>query len=397
MIRYRGDSVLQIKGTRAVGQIYITAKEAAGDFSYSGKGMALQQQKNNDETAWKLVSVFTISASVLDGHGTVSPKGEISVRSGEDQTFDFIPEEGYKVEQILLDNHSVDERSQSYTIHNVTADHSLQVVFAPLVAEDLKEAVQNATPAEQDQEQHKEDVLDAKIIYEQLSSEEKAKVPDTTLTQMNKDLAGLGSIDIHLEKDVNISTEVDSPNLYDLATAITREEAEKLKTGKMTQIRLKLVINPLEGEKVHIDPNKTSYIIGMHMDISIVKQVNGGAAEKVSATAKPIQIVTAIPSALQAPERTYVMLRSHDGKIDVLPDLDKDSETITVESNLFSTYAIAYTKPSAPVTPDKAFTVKFDSQGGSATPPITDVKFGSLISAPQEPVKEGFIFGGWYK
>lgn len=392
-----GDSALKINGTPAVGQVYITSKKADGDFSYQGNGMALQQQKTDSGSAWKIVSVFNISASVSGGHGTITPHGTVPVLSGEDQTFDFTPDAGYKVEQILLDNRSVDERSQSYTIHKVSADHTLQVTFAPLVAQDVKEAVETITPPEQDKEQHQEDILDAKIIYEQLPSEEKANVPDTTLEELNKGLAELGTIDIRLEKDVNISTEVDSPNLHDLASAITREEAEQLKAGEMSQIRLKLVINPLDDGTEQIRPEETPYTIGMHMDISILKQVDGGESEKVSETTRPIRIVTAIPPELQAPERTYVMLRSHDGKIDVLPDLDKDSKTITVESNLFSVYTIAYTEPSAPVIPDKTFTVQFDSQGGSTIPPIKDVVPGSLIPAPQEPTKEGFAFDGWYK
>ena len=38
------------------------------------------------------------------------------------------------------------------------------------------------------------------------------------------------------------------------------------------------------------------------------------------------------------------MLREHDGEIAVLPDLDDANETLTVESNLFSAYAITYTE-----------------------------------------------------
>ncbi len=40
--------------------------------------------------------------------------------------------------------------------------------------------------------------------------------------------------------------------------------------------------------------------------------------------------------------------------------------------------------------------VSFDSQGGSATAPIT-ASYGSPIPAPADPTREKFVFGGWYR
>ncbi len=44
-----------------------------------------------------------------------------------------------------------------------------------------------------------------------------------------------------------------------------------------------------------------------------------------------------------------------------------------------------------------AYTVSFDAQGGSTVPDIKNVVSGSKISAPAEPVKSGYTFGGWYR
>ena len=43
------------------------------------------------------------------------------------------------------------------------------------------------------------------------------------------------------------------------------------------------------------------------------------------------------------------------------------------------------------------YTVTFDTQGGSAVAPITNVASGSLIAEPEEPTYEGQTFGGWYR
>lgn len=47
--------------------------------------------------------------------------------------------------------------------------------------------------------------------------------------------------------------------------------------------------------------------------------------------------------------------------------------------------------------PVPRYTVTFDTQGGSAVAPITNVASGSLIAEPEEPDYEGLFFEGWYK
>ncbi len=45
----------------------------------------------------------------------------------------------------------------------------------------------------------------------------------------------------------------------------------------------------------------------------------------------------------------------------------------------------------------ETFTVKLESNGGTAVESIADVKYGELITEPQAPVKTGYVFDGWYK
>lgn len=60
------------------------------------------------------------------------------------------------------------------------------------------------------------------------------------------------------------------------------------------------------------------------------------------------------------------------------------SDTVTSDITLYAKWAL------------NTYTVRFDSQGGSAVNPITDVPFGSTITAPESPTFDGFRFKGWF-
>ena len=46
---------------------------------------------------------------------------------------------------------------------------------------------------------------------------------------------------------------------------------------------------------------------------------------------------------------------------------------------------------------ENAFRVLFDTQGGSYVSPATGLSYGDKITAPTNPVRDGYTFGGWYK
>ena len=71
---------------------------------------------------------YVIKATAGD-NGAISPAGDITVRSGDSIEFDFTPDEGYSVAQVLVDGQSVDV-SRAYKFQNVTSDHTIHVVFA---------------------------------------------------------------------------------------------------------------------------------------------------------------------------------------------------------------------------------------------------------------------------
>lgn len=49
-----------------------------------------------------------------------------------------------------------------------------------------------------------------------------------------------------------------------------------------------------------------------------------------------------VPERLLMAGRTFAVLRVHDGETVLLPDLDNDANTVTIETDRFSTYALVY-------------------------------------------------------
>ncbi|WP_319579004.1 PKD domain-containing protein [uncultured Methanospirillum sp.] len=72
---------------------------------------------------------YTITASVTGTGGTISPGGAVSVECNNSQTFTFTPSSGYRVNRVWVDGVRVYPSGNSYTINNVTANHTIMVSF----------------------------------------------------------------------------------------------------------------------------------------------------------------------------------------------------------------------------------------------------------------------------
>ena len=89
-----------------------------------------------------------------------------------------------------------------------------------------------------------------------------------------------------------------------------------------------------------------SYEIGLYINIDLFKTVNGEKTA-VTDTNDPIRITVSVPKTLLKDGRVFGLVRVHDGKAEFLKDLDTDPETITIESDKFSTYAVVYSDEQA--------------------------------------------------
>ena len=79
---------------------------------------------NHTITAVFAITQFTITAT-SKAHGTISPIGVVLVNYGADQTFAVIPDTGYHVDTLLVDQVNQGPLL-TYTFPNVTANHKIK-------------------------------------------------------------------------------------------------------------------------------------------------------------------------------------------------------------------------------------------------------------------------------
>ncbi len=76
---------------------------------------------------------YTISASA-GANGNISTTGQVTVKEGEDYTFTFTPNQGYKVKAVLVNGVSIGA-VESYTFENITANATISVEFEEVITE----------------------------------------------------------------------------------------------------------------------------------------------------------------------------------------------------------------------------------------------------------------------
>lgn len=101
---------------------YQIAFEAEG---VDGSGLVLDDIVINGTP----ITEVTIMASAGE-HGQISPSGSVAVPVHTNQTFDLIPEQGYTVDQLLVDD-VAQSRVLHYTFEDVVADHTISATFRP--------------------------------------------------------------------------------------------------------------------------------------------------------------------------------------------------------------------------------------------------------------------------
>ncbi len=135
---------------------------------------------------------------------------------------------------------------------------------------------------------------------------------------------------------------------------LTPEEKEQLSKG--TDIKIVLDVKDVSdtvssGDKALAeaalsgDGAAKGFAISQYLDISLFKII-GENRSAISETKGKITVTITIPDALKNTEnnttRTFAVIRVHDKKAELLEDLDESTETITIATDRFSTYAIVY-------------------------------------------------------
>jgi len=103
---------------------------------------------------------------------------------------------------------------------------------------------------------------------------------------------------------------------------------------------------PAEDKTAVEDYLSDNQYLGVILDITLIKTVNDTSTE-VTECSKPISFRIDVPADIIAEDRIYSVVRVHDGKAENIGGtFDSESNTITVSSDKFSTYAIVYDEAS---------------------------------------------------
>lgn len=147
--------------------------------------------------------------------------------------------------------------------------------------------------------------------------------PEATLATPNSELADMLLTDAEktdVENGTNITILL---TVEDATTTVSTEDTEAVEAAldKMT--------------------------LGQYLDVGLFKITSDEtgattATDTISTTKKPIRITFEIPDNLRGSNRTFSVIRVHGGETTVLKDLDSNDNTVTIETDKFSTYALAY-------------------------------------------------------
>lgn len=159
-------------------------------------------------------------------------------------------------------------------------------------------------------------------------------------------------------------------------SALTSADQAQVAAGSDISIYLKVKkIDAAQADQHVVSSALGGRTLGQYLEVSLIKNING-TESNITQTSSPLRITFAIPDDLLASGRMFSIIRVHDGVAATLFDLDSNPNTITVETDRFSTYAIVYTAATNtnPVENPK-------TGGATSMIPLATVGFASLTSA----------------
>ncbi len=135
-------------------------------------------------------------------------------------------------------------------------------------------------------------------------------------------------------------------------TVLTPEQIQLANDGENIEVRIDvkdISQTVAEQDKEVIESGLVRYreempelTLGRYVDISVFVKIGEGDWDAVTSTGEPIEVVMGIPRELVENGRTFYVIRAHGGEYTLLTDMDDDPETVTIRTDLFSAYALAY-------------------------------------------------------
>lgn len=233
-----------------------------------------------------------------------------------------------------------------------------------------------------------EDNLELVACYKEEGAQEDSEI------QMGE---GTFSLDVKAENGVPkvTVTGTDKVKLMELMLqndSITEEELEDIAEGASMDMVLVIKNGETtisEAVKAAMQNSAEGYTIGQYLDISLFKQLTEDGKvldnEQMHELPEKVTITIRLPDSLRNTDpniqRTYCVLRNHEGKTEVLASVYHEATyTLTFQTDRFSEYAIAYRDEK-----------KATGGKGSGTEPATEKATEKVTERPTEKTTERSI------
>ena len=207
------------------------------------------------------------------------------------------------------------------------------------------ENVQNATSEENAAEQKAEaETEDKPIMIHNLDEAEGIVIVKNQVV-----LFGKGTVEFEVEStDCNVKADLKML----LQSCFTEEELERIEKGENAVSRVSVVkvaetVSPQDKkvveEQLHIlEKTIKGLQFGQYIEIYVECKIGDSEWRQVHELSGDMTLEITVPDELLKNERTYYVLRNHEGACDLLEDLDDEPTTVTIATNKFSTYALLY-------------------------------------------------------
>lgn len=110
----------------------------AGSVTSNNKAAVESAAPESKKDTTKTVNTYTVHVTAGNG-GSTDPNGSTTVSNGGKLEIKITPNDGYEIQSVMVDGKDVGA-VDSYTLSNVTEDHSVVATF-------VKKVVPNPTPA----------------------------------------------------------------------------------------------------------------------------------------------------------------------------------------------------------------------------------------------------------
>lgn len=181
-----------------------------------------------------------------------------------------------------------------------------------------------------------------------------------------------------MDEEGNIIPVMVNINAGELVTLYAADANGNLSAPALATVTVKQDAQTLKGITVTKKPDKTKYAPGKTFDpAGMVVEAEFNDSSKIEITDYEIEPSGALTEGTKSVKISYTFAN--------------DTKTATVAVKVGNTQS----KPSSG-SPSAIYAVAFDSNGGSKVS-SQSVTSGQKAVKPQDPVKEGFVFKGWYK